>query len=270
MSTKAKLAILGTGNIGRAIGIGLVAADEYEAGEIILTRRQADLLEDLGDQGFQVRSDNKDAVQRADLLVVAVPPQDLNALLREIAKSLDSRRHRLISVVSGVSIEQIVEQIGTDLPVIRAMPNTAIEVSESMTCLAAREHDEEALAEAVRLFNAVGKTQVISEEQIVAATAVCACGMAFFLRIIRAAMQGGIQIGFHPHEALRMAAQTALGAATVVLSSDSHPEYELDRVTTPRGCTIVGLNEMEDRGVSPAMIRGIVASAEKAESLYAN
>ena len=270
MSTDAKLAILGAGNIGRAIGVGLVAAEEYEATEIILTRRKADLLEDLGDRGFQVRSDNKDAVQRADLLVVAVPPQDLNELLQEIAKSLDSQRHRLISVVSGVAIEQIVEQIGTDVPVVRAMPNMAIAVSESMTCLAAREHDKDALAEAVRLFNAVGKTQVISEKQIVAAMAICACGTAFFLRIIRAAMQGGIQIGFHPDEALRMAAQTALGASTVVLSTHSHPEHELDRVTTPRGCTIVGLNEMEDRGVSAAMIRGIVASAEKAESLYAN
>lgn len=270
MSIEAKLAVLGTGSIGQAIGVGLAATAGYEASEIILTRRQADLLEDLGDQGFQVQSDNNDAVRRADLLVVAVPPQELDQLLREIAESLEPRRHRLISVVSDVSIAQIAKQVGADLPMVRAMPNTAIAFGQSMTCLAAREHDEDALAEATRLFNTVGRTQVIPESQIVAATAICACGTAFFLRLIRAAMQGGIQIGFHPHEALRMAAQTALGASTVILDTNSHPESELDRVTTPRGCTIVGLNEMEDRGISSAMIRGIVASAEKAESLYAD
>ena len=104
---------------------------------------------------------------------------------------------------------------------------------------------------------------------MVPATAICACGTAFFLRIIRAAMQGGIQIGFHPDEARRMAAQTALGAAKLILSTGRHPEHELDRVTTPEGCTIKGLIEMEDRGVSAAMIRGIIVSAKEAELLYA-
>ena len=101
-----------------------------------------------------------------------------------------------------------------------------------------------------------------------AATALCACGVAFFLRSIRAASQGGIEIGFHPDEALLMAAQTARGAASLLIRDGSHPEPEIDRVTTPRGCTIAGLNEMEHRGFSSAMIKGIVTSARKAAELY--
>ncbi len=103
---------------------------------------------------------------------------------------------------------------------------------------------------------------------MVPATALCACGVAFFLRCVRAASQGGIEIGFHPEEALLLAAQTAKGAAALALRQDSHPEGEIDRVTTPRGCTIAGLNEMEHQGLSSAMIRGITVSAKAAEGLY--
>jgi pyrroline-5-carboxylate reductase len=103
---------------------------------------------------------------------------------------------------------------------------------------------------------------------MVPATALCACGVAFFLRAIRAASQGGIEIGFHSHEALPLAAQTARGAASLLLSFQNHPELEIDKVTTPQGCTISGLNEMEHQGFSSAMIRGIVTSSEKAAKLY--
>jgi pyrroline-5-carboxylate reductase len=109
---------------------------------------------------------------------------------------------------------------------------------------------------------------IIDEELMIPATALCACGIAFFLRAIRAASQGGIEIGFHSEEALLMAAQTAKGAASLLVNMESHPEGEVDKVTTPRGCTISGLNQMEHYGFSSAMIRGIVTSAEKAAKLY--
>ena len=109
---------------------------------------------------------------------------------------------------------------------------------------------------------------IIEEEQMVPATALCACGVAFFLRAIRAAAQGGIEIGFHPEDALKMAAQTALGSASLVLRRSAHPEREIDSVTTPRGCTMAGLNEMEHQGFSSAMIKGITTSSRKASSLY--
>jgi pyrroline-5-carboxylate reductase len=138
-----------------------------------------------------------------------------------------------------------------------------------MTCLAAEDDAPEgALAEAESLFEVVGRTLVIPEEMIVPATALCACGIAFFLRCVRAAAQGGIEIGFHPEDAAVLAAQTAKGAAALALRTGAHPESEIDRVTTPRGCTITGLNEMEHAGFSSAMIRGIVTSARAAADLY--
>ena len=126
----------------------------------------------------------------------------------------------------------------------------------------------QAIGAAQPLFDTLGRTLVLDEEQMIAATALGACGIAFFLRAVRAASQGGIEVGLHNDEALLIAAQTARGAASLVLSRQHHPEGEIDRVTTPRGCTIAGLNRMEHEGFSSAMIRGIVTSAEKAALLY--
>jgi pyrroline-5-carboxylate reductase len=159
--------------------------------------------------------------------------------------------------------------IGKQVPIIRAMPNTAIAIRESMTCLAGGDAPPEAMRTVTTLFESVGKTVEISEELMVPATALCACGIAFFLRGIRAASQGGIEIGFHAEDALLMAAQTAKGAAALLVDAGNHPESEVDKVTTPQGCTIVGLNQMEHNGFSSAMIKGIITSAEKAAVLYA-
>jgi pyrroline-5-carboxylate reductase len=268
MTTPAKIAILGTGNIGRAMAEGLVAAGRCDPGDLVLTCRHAERLSDLEARGFQVQTDNRDAVHRADTVVVAVEPHNLDGLLQAISPELDPGRHVLISVVSGASVLDILAQLDRAVPVVRAMPNTPIALRESMTCLAVREGDEAALENAREIFDAVGATLLIDEELMVPATALCACGVAFFLRAVRAACQGGIEIGFHPADAIRMAAQTALGAAALVREHRKHPESEIDSVTTPRGCTISGLNEMEHRGFSSAMIKGITTSAVKAASLY--
>lgn len=268
MESTARIAILGTGNIGRAMAAGIVKAGLFRPAEVILTRRKFQQLDDLAQGGFQTQADNRDAVRRAPIVVLAVEPHQLDGLLQEIAPDLDPARHLLISVVSGAGIADILRGAGTELPVVRAMPNTAIALGKSMTCLATNVSEPEALDRARSIFDAVGVTLVLDEEQMVPATALCACGIAFFLRSVRAASQGGIEIGFHPGDALLMAAQTALGAASLVLDRDAHPEGEIDSVTTPRGCTISGLNEMEHRGFSSAMIKGIVTSARKAASLY--
>jgi pyrroline-5-carboxylate reductase len=263
-----KLAILGTGNIGRAMALGVSRAAVYPPADIILTRRRVERLDDLRQQGFAVQSDNRDAVRRARVVVAAVEPQQLDELLREIAPDLDPARHVLVSVVSGASIAAMLDKIGKDVPIVRAMPNTGIALGNSMTCLATRSDRTDHVDRVRSIFDSVGRTLVIREEQMVPATALCACGIAFFLRAVRAASQGGIEIGFHPDEALMMAAQTALGAASLVLGRGQHPEREIDSVTTPRGCTIAGLNHMEHQGFSSALIRGIVTSSEKAAVLY--
>jgi pyrroline-5-carboxylate reductase len=268
MSDDSRLAILGTGNIGRAMALGLTAAKRYQPSEVVLTRRKVERLADLAEQGFATQSDNLHAVRWASTVIVAVEPQQLDPLLDEIAGVLDPARHVLISVVSGASVRAIKSRIPEGVAVVRAMPNTAIALGRSMTCVATDSDSDEVRQIARSIFDAVGMTLVIDEEQMVPATALCACGVAFFLRAVRSASQGGIEIGFHPEEALTMAAQTALGAASLVLDSGRHPEREIDSVTTPRGCTIAGLNEMEHQGFSSAMIKGIVTSAGKAASLY--
>ncbi len=266
--TQITLSIIGGGNIGQAIAKGLVSSGKFSAHKIIITRRKPHLLELFAKQGFVTSSDNVYAVKNSDVIIIAVQPQQLIGLLREIRTEITPLQHTIISVVSGVNCNEIIKQIGKDVSIIRAMPTIAIAIRESMTCIASKNATKETLDLATSLFNLAGKTLVIDEEQMIPATALCACGVAFFLRAIRAASQGGIEIGFHPSEALPMAAQTAKGAAALLLSVDNHPEMEIDKVTTPKGCTISGLNEMEHQGFSSAMIKGIVTSSEKAAALF--
>lgn len=262
------IAILGAGNIGCAIADGLIASGSYSPQDIILTRRKANLLDGMQEKGCMVSHDNREAVRRSQTLIIAVQPNQFDAVLAEISPELIAGKHIIISVVTGVQTRRIIEQIGRGIPVVRAMPNTAIAVRESMTCLASSDEDDHGLKIAKAVFDTVGKTIVILEDDMIAATALGACGVAFFLRAIRAASQGGIEIGFHSDEALAIAAQTARGAATLLLTEKNHPEYEIDKVTTPKGCTIAGLNQMEHDGFSSAMIKGIVISAKKAAELY--
>jgi len=262
------VAILGGGHIGTAIARGISASGKFSPEKIIITRRNVDLLENLKKEGFVIQQDNVDAVKKSEIIIISVQPQQFDGIVEEIGSYIDESRHVLISVVSGVSIDQIRRHVGAGVSVIRAMPNTAVAIRQSMTCLSAKNTSDRALQLAVNIFNSVGKTMVINEEQMIPATALCACGIAFFLRAIRAAAQGGIEIGFHAEEAIPMAAQTAMGAAALILDMQNHPESEIDKVTTPKGCTISGLNEMEHRGFSSALIKGIVTSAEKAACLY--
>jgi pyrroline-5-carboxylate reductase len=263
-----RIAIIGAGNIGTAIANGLVSSTRFSAEDITLTRRRVHLLDAMKEQGFAVAADNREAVRVSDVIVIAVEPRQIDGVLREIAPELEPGKHTLISVVTGVNTKQIAHQIGKGIAVVRAMPNTAIAVRESMTCLSSDSVDGRAIEVAKSVFDTVGRTVVIAEEEMIAATALGACGIAFFLRAIRAASQGGIEIGFRSHDALAIAAQTARGAASLLLATGHHPEDEIDRVTTPRGCTIAGLNQMEHEGFSSAMIRGITVSAERASRLY--
>lgn len=268
MLERKRLAILGAGNIGLSIAKGLVQGGNFTPQRITLTRRRVQLLEEFQSQGFEVSSDNLAAVRKADVILLSVEPQHADALLREIAPELQIDCHIIISVVTGLTIGRMEEIIGGPARIARAMPNTAIAVRESMTCIASNGPDDKALDMARLIFNDVGKTLRLLEEDMIAATALGACGIAFFLRAIRAASQGGIEIGLSAKTALAMAVQTAKGAASLLSVTGAHPEKEIDKVTTPKGCTISGLNRMEHEGFSSAMIRGITLSAEQAAKLY--
>ena len=261
-----KIAIIGCGNIGGAIAKGLVRSGSATPGQLTLTRRQTGQLAHFASEGYNITSDNSAAIRSAEIIMLTVQPQQVMDVLDVAADALTAGK-MVLSVVSGVTIADLSARLGSGLPVVRAMPNIAIEIGESITCLAARVQDGSALALASKLFGGMGATLEIDEELMMPATALGACGVAFFLRCIRAMSQGGIEIGFHPEEALQIAAQAARGAASLMLQMEGHPESAIDRVTTPRGATISGLNKMEHEGLSSAIIKGIVASADKLEKL---
>ena len=262
-----KITIIGSGNIGFSLAKGLVKSAIYQAQDIVLTRRSLGSLSEESAQGFGISADNAQAIQGADIIVLAVLPQQLKKVMQEISSNVVPNQI-IVSVASGVSCRDVKEVLGEDKIVVRAMPNTAIAIGQSMTCIATDSAPDEAVSRVEKLFEAVGSVVVIQEDLMTSATALCACGIAFFLRAIRAASQGGVEIGFHAHDALKMAIQTAKGAADLLLQTQNHPESEIDKVTSPKGCTIAGLNEMEHNGLSSAFIKGIKLSAKKAGGLY--
>lgn len=258
-----KIAIIGGGNLGTAIAEGLIESGFVLPGHIIITKRNIKTLAALEGRGVLVSDNNKEAVQFGDLVILAVKPFQAAAVLDSIKEQLNPQKQVLISVVTGVTVKELLAATGKQLPVVRAMPNTAIAIQESMTCLAGQDLLPEVKQYVEDLFNQLGRVTWIDEKLMEAATVLGACGTAFAMRYIRANIQGGIEIGFDATTASLIAAQTVKGAAELLLKRGSHPEQEIDKVTTPKGCTIAGLNQMEHQGFSSSLIRGIVASYDK-------
>lgn len=258
-----KIAIIGGGNLGKAIAEGLVKSGFTEAGHILVTRRRVEQIRYLEDRGILVGDDNLEAVRFADLIILAVKPFQVNDVLGQIAPELDPERHVLCSVITGISLATMAGITGSRLPLVRAMPNTAIAIQESMTCICSVHLNGEQSSYINDLFNQLGKVVTIEEKLMDAATVLGACGIAYALRFIRANIQGGIEIGFDATTATLIASQTVKGAAELLIQTGRHPEQEIDKVTTPKGCTIAGLNEMEHQGFSSSLIKGITASYEK-------
>ena len=257
-----KIAIIGGGNLGTAIAEGLLKSKFCKAADITVTKRNLQTLAELKTKGVTVTSDNNAAVKNAGLIILAIKPFQVNEVLNSLKKDLTTK-HTLISVVTGVTIADIEAIIKKKLPVFRAMPNTAIAIQESMTCLSFSNASDEQTEYVTSLFNTLGKVTVIDEKLMDAATVLGACGTAYAMRYIRANIQGGIEIGFDSKTANLIAAQTVKGAAELLLQKGTHPEQEIDKVTTPKGCTIAGLNEMEHQGFSSSLIKGIATSYNK-------
>ena len=228
-----------------------------------LTRRYPEALREFEAYGNVVTSsDNRMAVSKSDSIIFAVQPGAFPDVLQSVA-DLVCDNHVIISTITGFSIGEIEAITGPERFIIRAMPNTAISVAHSMTCLCSNEHGKTRLELAEAIFNRMGHSMIIPEDRMQAATVICASGIAFWMRLIRATTQGAIQLGFDAEEAQELAMHTSRGAAELLIQSGRHPEAEIDRVTTPMGCTIEGLNEMEHQGLSASLIRGIITSFEK-------
>jgi len=253
------IGIIGGGNLGRSIAMGLLFSEKIKATQITVTRRKTHLIEDLKAKGIKISNNNADAVKGKKVVLVAVEPHQAEKVLTDIKHEFNSDQI-LISVVTGIKISALKEFCGPDIHIFRVMPNTAIAIRESMTCIAT--HDDSAANKDIvhSIFDQLGQTINIEEELMDASTVLAACGIAYALRFIRAASQGGIEIGFDSKTAQLIAAQTVRGAAGLLIEGGEHPEYEIDKVTTPMGCTIAGLNEMEHQGFSSSLIKGILTS----------
>ncbi len=261
---KKKIGIIGAGNMGGAIVVGLLKSGFIEAADIFISDRKENVLNDMKEMGVHASEDNLITAQRSDVVIVAVKPYHIDNVLQEIKPALNPDKI-LISIVAGVGIEELGTRAGENIPIFRVMPNTAIALRESLTCISANGNTAAHREYVIELFDKLGKTVEIPEELMAAATVLSSCGIAYALRYIRAAMQGGIEIGFGAEMAQFITAQTVKGATELVLQTGHHPEREIDKVTTPRGVTITGLNEMEHKGFSSSLIQGVLASYKKIE-----
>ncbi len=257
-----KIAIIGGGNLGTAIAEGLLKSKFCKPADITITKRNTGTLKALSEKGVTVTSNNNEAIKKSELVLLAVKPFQIADVINGLKKDLNTK-HVLVSVITGVSLADLAEMAKKKIPVFRAMPNTAIAIQESMTCIS-HENATTAQIDFVKgLFETVGKVVMIEDKLMDAATVLGACGTAYAMRYIRANIQGGIEIGFSSTIAALIAAQTVKGAAELLLQKGTHPEQEIDKVTTPKGCTIAGLNEMEHQGFSSSLIKGIATSYNK-------
>ena len=259
-----KITIIGGGNLGSAIALGLIKSEQIQPSAITVTRRRLNLLEELQKKGVVITDNNVEASRDADIIILAIKPYQVSEIIEEIKPVLNPNQI-LISLVAGVGLPKLEETAGSNVQIFRAMPNTAIAIQESMTLISTNVKSEELRNQVLHIFDQLGQAIIIAEELMAAATVLASCGIAFALRYMRAAMQGGIEIGFGAEMAQFITAQTVKGATGLILESGRHPEQEIDKVTTPRGITITGLNEMEHKGFSSSLIQGLIASFNKIE-----
>jgi len=254
-----KVHIIGGGNLGASVAIGI--AKFTTGNQVTVTRRNLAPISHLEDLGITITADNKHNIQEADVVILTIKPYQVDAVLAEILPVISNKV--IASAVSGLSIENLQNKIGGNHSAVRIMPNIAAQFGASATCIAFNEKNKANAQETVTLFQGLGTAPIIDEKLMDAATVLAASGTAFALRYIRASMQAGIEIGFDWQTALAISAQTVKGAAEMLLEEKGHPEQLIDRVTTPKGCTIAGLNEMELHGFSSSLIKGIKTSLKQ-------
>lgn len=258
-----KIAIIGAGNMGSAIVRGLVDQGVFAAGEICLTAKHESTLERLRSEfpGIGVGTNNAKAASEAGIVVLAVKPWIAESVLQEIQAAFPAGTSRiLVSVAAGISTESLRRATGTDsVPIFVAIPNTAVSVGQSMTFLAADGASNDQIQRIRTLFSCLGKVFLVPEKMLSAGTAIASCGIAFAMRYVRAATEGGVELGLPTDLARDAVLQTLKGASELLAASGANPEAEIDKVTTPGGLTIRGLNKMEECGFSASVIQGLKA-----------
>ena len=253
--------------MGGSIAVGLASCGVISGSDIVLCDPNEQALACIAEQypDITVCTDNTAAVDGTDIIFVVVKPWLIDEVMKPLLPRIDFKRQSIVSVVAGVTLEHLAEYAGADsrhAALFRMIPNLAIAYRQSMSFVAQRCADEQRVAAVCDLLRAVGEVMVVEERQMGACTALSSCGIAYVMRYIRAACEGGVELGLYPNQARTIMLQTMAGAVALLNATGSHPEVEIDRVTTPGGITIKGLNAMEANGFTRAVIEGLKASAK--------
>ena len=277
-----KITIIGAGNIGGATANGFARSGAITPSDITVTARHTTTLEKFAARGMRTTTDNCAAVQDADLVLFAVEPWQMEDMIRSLKDALDFERQILVSLAPGIKPEQFLEwlaqpgikpeqflewlaQDGTEpshpqapLPALAyAIPNIAAEIGESMTYIASVTASDGQTALLKTWFDRIGHSEIVPLDLLLSGTSLASCGIAYALRYLSAAIQGGIKLGLNAEQARDAVCRTVKGAAALLQAHQSDPEEEIHRVTTPNGLTLRGLKAMEEAGFSEAVIRGL-------------
>lgn len=267
--SKKRLAILGLGKMGSILLQALMKkhlfTSETANATVLHSERAKQLTAELG---CAVGTDNRAAAERADLILICVKPQTVRQVCEEIRPAVDASK-LVVSVAASVPTRSIEKFLAAEIPVVRAMPNTPCSVEAGMTALCGgRFAQPHHLETGQRLFDTVGRTVRVDEKYMDAVTGLSASGPAFIYIILESLAEAGVKLGLPRETATLLAAQTALGSARQVLETGHHPALLKDAVTTPAGCTIDGILELEEGKLRVTLIKAVVKAAERAKELY--
>lgn len=262
------IAFLGAGNMAEALIKGLLRAGTARPDAVIATGRRSERLDELQrTYGIRITSDNLAAAQEAEVVVLSVKPQAMDKLLVQVAPALDHRK-LVISVAAGVPIAALERRLGAGARIIRTMPNTPSLVGAGACALARGEHaSDEDLHVATRIFQAVGITTVVEENLLDAVTGLSGSGPAYIFLIIEALSDAGVKVGLPRYTAQKLAAQTVLGSAQLLIETGIHPGQLKDQVTSPGGTAIAGLHTLEAGGLRTTLINAVEAATRRAKEL---
>ncbi len=255
-----KIAVIGAGAMGGATVEGLIKGQYFKNEDITVADPSQAVMEKFSKMGISVTTDNKLAADTADIVCVVVKPWLVERVLKDIKPELDAKRQILIVIAAGVSSESIKAWLGESCPpLFLVIPNIAIAEMASMTFVVPVGASEKDIKTVTEIFDEMGSTLITDEQHLAAGTTLASCGIAYAMRYVRAASEGGVELGFKADDAKAIVMQTMKGAVELLEASGMHPEAAIDLVTTPGGVTIKGLNEMEHAGFTSAVIRGLKA-----------
>ncbi len=270
MLTGKRIAIIGSGTMGRALAGGLLRSGKVEASQLACTARTRQTAERLSTElGLRCTTDNAEAARESEIVVLCLKPKDVAKACEGLkAKGALGHAPLVVSIAAGVSTGSLQDALGEGIPVVRAMPNTPCFIGKGMTVVSKGAHaTDEHAAVALDIFSTMGRTMELEEKHMDTVTALSASGPAFIYVVLESLADGGVMRGLPRAAAIELAAQAALGAAEMVLVTGRHPAALKDDVTTPAGCTIAGILAMEDGRIRSVLARGIETAARAAGEL---